>query len=538
MLRLLLLATCAWVAAGPLEAQPSPKPLASARQADRELRLDLQAGDYVRGRAEAAPDASDLVLLGPAGETIRTFRGSDRGIGFSFVAERPGPYRLGWKARAAKGAITATSIAHRADQPRAGDRAGPAPLPSARLRTLQADLQRGGGTQAFWREVVDGGGYLAEPTEGGQVRVTFLWRGTPDTRSVHLNWPVWAPRMDDNAFEHLAGSDVWYRTVLVPPGTRLTYQLAPDAPIGADAPRSERRDALVAVSQTDPLNRKLWPADPALGRFDRYSVVELEGAPPLRFAEPRPDAPRGATQPFDLTSAALAQRYSAVLYRPPGPPSAAPLPLLIVFDADRYLERIEATTILDNMIAQGAIPPVAAVFVANPSAETRASHLACNPKFSDFLADELIPAVRSRLPVTREAAQVIAAGASYGGLAAACAALHRPDAVGAVLSQSGSFWWAPGGGEGPAGSDSEPNWVARAFAARERAPLRFYLNAGVLEAGSGIRDSTRTLRDVLRAKGYNVVHEEFAGGHDDLAWQETFPRGLIALIGSKTVVSP
>ena len=47
-----------------------------------------------------------------------------------------------------------------------------------------------------------------------------------------------------------------------------------------------------------------------------------------------------------------------------------------------------------------------------------------------------------------------------------------------------------------------------------------------------------TLRDVLRAKGYNVVHEEFAGGHDDLAWQETFPRGLIALIGSKTVVSP
>ena len=71
MLRLLLLATCAWAAAGPLEAQPAPKPLASARQTDRELRLDLQAGDYVRGRADAASDASDLVLFGPTGETIR-----------------------------------------------------------------------------------------------------------------------------------------------------------------------------------------------------------------------------------------------------------------------------------------------------------------------------------------------------------------------------------------------------------------------------------------------------------------------------------
>uniref|UniRef100_UPI0035AF2D79 hypothetical protein n=1 Tax=Phenylobacterium sp. TaxID=1871053 RepID=UPI0035AF2D79 len=216
MLRLLLLATCAWVVAGPIEARAAPKPLATAQRADAELRLDLQAGDYVRGRAEAASDASDLVLFGPAGETIRTFRGSDRGLGFSFVAERPGLHRLRWKTSAAKGAITATSIVHRADQPRAGDRAGPTPLPSARLRALQADLQRGGGTEAFWREVVEGGGYLAEPAESGQVRVTFLWRGTPDTRSVHLNWPVLAPRLDDNAFEHLAGSDVWYRAVLLP----------------------------------------------------------------------------------------------------------------------------------------------------------------------------------------------------------------------------------------------------------------------------------------------------------------------------------
>jgi enterochelin esterase-like enzyme len=36
---------------------------------------------------------------------------------------------------------------------------------------------------------------------------------------------------------------------------------------------------------------------------------------------------------------------------------------------------------------------------------------------------------------------------------------------------------------------------------------------------------------VLKAKGYRRTYDEYAGGHDDLAWRSGFPRGLIALVG-------
>jgi len=33
------------------------------------------------------------------------------------------------------------------------------------------------------------------------------------------------------------------------------------------------------------------------------------------------------------------------------------------------------------------------------------------------------------------------------------------------------------------------------------------------------------MRDVLRAKGYEVHYQEFASGHDYLGWHETFADG-------------
>jgi enterochelin esterase-like enzyme len=85
------------------------------------------------------------------------------------------------------------------------------------------------------------------------------------------------------------------------------------------------------------------------------------------------------------------------------------------------------------------------------------------------------------------------------------------------------------------GTDSEPNWVARQFIGSPKLPLRFYLDAGSEEFDvSGDRSilvTTRTLRDVLLAKRYEVHSQEFAGGHDYLSWRGTLADGLIALVG-------
>ena len=42
-----------------------------------------------------------------------------------------------------------------------------------------------------------------------------------------------------------------------------------------------------------------------------------------------------------------------------------------------------------------------------------------------------------------------------------------------------------------------------------------------------ILESTRHLRDVLRAKGYSVTFAQFTGGHDYLSWRGTFALGHI-----------
>jgi enterochelin esterase family protein len=66
--------------------------------------------------------------------------------------------------------------------------------------------------------------------------------------------------------------------------------------------------------------------------------------------------------------------------------------------------------------------------------------------------------------------------------------------------------------------------------------VRWYLDAGELEVWmidrrAGILHANRHLADVLRAKGYDVTHREFPGGHDYLWWNETLAWGLRALLG-------
>ncbi len=100
-----------------------------------------------------------------------------------------------------------------------------------------------------------------------------------------------------------------------------------------------------------------------------------------------------------------------------------------------------------------------------------------------------------------------------------------PEAFGAVLSQSGAFWWRPEG-------DAEHEWLIHQFVESPQLPLRFYLDVGLFE--NGFQDpsmlvANRHMRDVLRAKGYLVHYAEYVGGHDYPYWEVTLADGLLAL---------
>src|SRR5262249_31723342 len=138
----------------------------------------------------------------------------------------------------------------------------------------------------------------------------------------------------------------------------------------------------------------------------------------------------------------LKEQRSFTVYTPPGyDPKASACALLVLFDGPDYLSTIPAPMILDNLLAQGKLPPLVAVFV-HP--KDRLTELLCSEPFADFVATELVPWVRRHYGVSHEASRTTVGGLSAGGLMAAFCGLRHSEVFGNVLSQSGSFWFVPG----------------------------------------------------------------------------------------------
>jgi len=134
----------------------------------------------------------------------------------------------------------------------------------------------------------------------------------------------------------------------------------------------------------------------------------------------------------------------------------------------------------------------------------------------------------------------VVAGSSFGGLAATYAGLRHSEIFGKVLCQSGSFWWAPDHGstsDPTPDATTETGWLAKQFIKSPLLPLTFWIEAGVFEVdargiGGANLETSRQMRDVLLAKGYEVHYLQFAGGHEYANFRGTFADGLIALIGA------
>lgn len=497
-------------------------PAAPSRAADASVTFPLAvlAGDYVKGTAETDGGRFDIDLATLDGQTLRRLATGVTGrTDFYFVAPRDG-LMLRATGETPGGHVVFRIASHIAS---ADQVAPPRAYLSPAIAALAETVEEGGGTEAFWQDVAVKGTPLIEPLADGNMLLTFLARGA--TKNVRM---FGAPSGDHENLERIGGSDTWFKSFVVPPSTRLSYQLAPDVP---DLPGTarERRVAILATAAADPFNRHPWPADAPDG-YNQDSLVELADAPPQPGIESK-GAPKGTLREFSIASAHLGNERTITLYIPAGFDPADPRnALLFVFDARQYLTRVPTPTILDNLSAEGRIPPTIAVFVSAIDSETRTRELPANADFADFMAEELLPRIRQETGAAIPAGRTVLAGSSFGGLAAVTTALRHPEAFGNAASLSGSFWWHPE--ESP---DDEPEYVAALVAREPRRDIRIHLSAGLFEIqhGStlGILDTSRHLRDVLRAKGYPVSYRDYAGGHDYFVWQGALGDALIALLG-------
>ncbi|MEK6300199.1 MAG: alpha/beta hydrolase-fold protein [Acidobacteriota bacterium] len=405
---------------------------------------------------------------------------------------------------------------------------GPNKAVSPRIAALEREIKAGNLTtlDQFWQTVTSEGTPVIEPIQGDSrnTLVTFLWRAKQDTSNVVV-FALGGGEPLRNQMSRLANTDLWYRTYLVPRDARFTYLLsANDSLVPFDELEEKDFPKRTATFKIDPLNKR-----PALGGG---SIVELPDAPTNPWIGRQTDTPKGKFDNAKIKSAILNNERRAWVYTPPGySRDAKPYGLIVMFDGLMYTLLIPTATILDNLLAQSKAPPLVALILDNPTAESRNTEFACYEPFAEFIAKEAIPWVRANYNVTTNPSQTVVSGVSFGGLAAAFVGYRHPEIFGNVISQSGSFWWKPG-------KETEPEWLTRQFASSPRLPLRFHLQVGLFETGpnpGGAPDMvavSRHLRDVLKARGYEVGYDECNCGHDYLNWRGALPDALITLVGS------
>ena len=421
------------------------------------------------------------------------------------------------------------------------------PLESPTLQRLQGGLRnrKRAALVPFWNRVASSGTPLVERRKGNrrQSLLTFLWKGRPGTKRVAVRSMAFGLENPETELARLPGSDVWYRSFTVPNDLRALYQFGVD---DLTTPIQNWPDWMAREKgwRVDPLNPRRFtcvpdrqfPKDPMNYRTTTFSYVELPRAPRHAEADPQKGVEQGTIQRHRIRSRILGDSRRVWLYLPAGfRDGKRGLHVAIFFDGFWCTTPgYPVATILDNLVAEGRVPPVVGVLVdARRMCTDRWRDMVYRPEpFGRFLVRELLPWVERTLGTRCRPERTALVGWSGGGLSALRYALAYPDHFGLVLSQSGSFWV-----EDPL--RHEPGAVIGAILNQPRpAPLRVYMEAGIYEdrtGGSGVSllSANRLVRDVLKLKGIRLTYREFTGGHDITCWRQSLVDGLVDIFGNR-----
>jgi enterochelin esterase-like enzyme len=383
------------------------------------------------------------------------------------------------------------------------------------IRAKQADA-----VAKFWTDL-KGKSPIVEPYPGDpkDVLVTFVLRATTPYVGM-FGGRGWR----EKPLVRIGDSDLWYLTMRVPADSRFDYAF-----ITADGPPEYHVPYQKDPTPDPRFTTKLLDPNNSTEQHFGFSRIELPAAPPQPWIVAKPDVAKGKVAELKLESTGLKETRRIGIYTPAGYDPKRTYPLLIVFDGEIYgLDAnplIPLPTVLDNLIAAKKIPPLVAALVANQGIRDR--DLAGSPPFAAFVAKELVPKLRADYRAGMTPGDTIVTGSSLGGLSSTFVALHHPDVIGNVLSQSGAYQFKPGSFTTDLSESVEGGWLMREVAKTPKQPIRFYLDAGHFE--DDLLASNRHMRDVLVAKGYPVTYAEFNGAHDYWMWRHTIADGLMAL---------
>ena len=476
--------------------------------------LNLDAQEYIRGGYKLSTDIKTMYILDEKKKIIRDlYAQNKRQDRIVLIFDKKGTYYI--KATAsnkdAKLMINIQTVVKKEEQISSNS--------DKLLSPTLAKLKSKNDIDKFWQKMKKEGTPLIEKKDENNYIVTYLFRGAKKGVKIHGT-----PESNLASMKRLRQSEIWYKSYILPKGSRFSYRFAADIP---NVPGSlfEKKIAMLAKVQADPYNK--YPMEYSKD-FDMYNKVSTFSLPEQQYKDYSLNTPKekGIIENYHFKSKILKNQRAIDVYKPKDFDKNKHYPILFLFDGKDYQSKINTPKILDNLIEAKKIPAVVAIFIDNINLKIRSKELPCNEYFANFMADELLPWVKQNITKNITPKWSILSGSSYGGLASTYVAYKKPNSFAKSLSISGSYWWKPK-------REKESEWLIKELAKSDKKDMETILYTGIYEKGREgmeLLASNRHLRDVLVAKDYKNTYKEFNGTHDSFSWQVVLADGLIELL--------
>lgn len=245
-------------------------------------------------------------------------------------------------------------------------------------------------------------------------------------------------------------------------------------------------------------------------------------------SQPHDGVPQGTVTKFVLPPGKSypGTPHNCAVYVPAQYDASKPTPFMIFLDGSQAMGNgMHVPTVLDNLIAKHDLPPMIAIFVdpgilpvISDADQNRYNRIyeydSLTPRFSDFLLDELIPAVAKNYNLSKNPDDRGLSGVSTGAVGAFAAAWNRPDQFHRVLSFIGTY-------VSMKGADALPALVRKT----EPKPIRIFMQDGMQDHivppepyGTSPFGSwpinNQVMYEALEFAGYDVKLDMGAGAHN------------------------
>lgn len=197
---------------------------------------------------------------------------------------------------------------------------------------------------------------------------------------------------------------------------------------------------------------------------------------------------------------------------------AGPLPTIVVQDGTAFLRVARITAILQALVDEGKMAPARLVLVEPVD---RTAEYGFNETYRRFVLEEVLPRAEE---AHGEPTDLYLLGVSLGGLFSLTMALHHPDLVAGVATQSGAFLGTP---EEPEFYDDDRSWILQRLADGVEPSWRTYTDVGTLE---WLTDVNRRVHEQLERASTPHAYDERHAGHNWVNWRNGLAQALQFLV--------